>query len=129
MHSLILLYTKLWDAIIISIFSTTCFFAGKIWGFLLTKNRKITLCFICDNIEYTSKYVVKIINNHFLWIYLFYNCKRSKHIICMKTKISIVVDLSSVDKIDTRHFLFNRTFVFVSFWCAIGQLVLLILSK
>ena len=29
----------------------------------------------------------------------------------MKTKINIVVDLSSVDKIDTRQFLFNRTFV------------------
>ena len=29
-------------------------------------------------------------------------CKQSKHIICMKTKINIVVDLSSVDKIDNR---------------------------
>jgi len=29
----------------------------------------------------------------------------------MKTKINIVVDLSSVDKIDTRQFLFNRTIV------------------
>ena len=47
----------------------------------------------------------------------------------MKTKINSVFDLSSVDKIDTRHFLFNRTFVVVSFWCAIGQLFLLILSK
>jgi len=26
----------------------------------------------------------------------------------MKTKINIVVDLSSVDKIDTRQFLYNR---------------------
>jgi len=33
----------------------------------------------------------------------------------MKTKINIVVDLSSVDKIDTRHFLFNRTIVVGSF--------------
>jgi len=33
----------------------------------------------------------------------------------MKTKIKIVVDLSSVDKIDTRQFLFNQTFVVGSF--------------
>ena len=33
----------------------------------------------------------------------------------MKTKINIVVELSSVDKIDTRRFLFNRTFVIGSF--------------
>jgi len=35
--------------------------------------------------------------------------------ICMKTKINSVVDLSSVDKIDTRQYLFNRTFVVGSF--------------
>jgi len=33
----------------------------------------------------------------------------------MKTKIIIVVDLSSVNKIDTRQFLYNRTFVSGSF--------------
>jgi len=33
----------------------------------------------------------------------------------MKTKIIIVVDLSSVNKIDTRQFLYNRTFVGGSF--------------
>ena len=33
----------------------------------------------------------------------------------MKTKIFIVVDLSSVDKIDTRQFLYNQTFVGGSF--------------
>jgi len=33
----------------------------------------------------------------------------------MKTKINIGVDLSSVDKIDTRQFLFNRTIVVGSF--------------
>ena len=36
----------------------------------------------------------------------------------MKTKINIVVDLSSVDNIDTRQFLFNRTIVEVAFRCA-----------
>ena len=36
---------------------------------------------------------------------------------CMKTKINIVIDLSSVDKTDTRQFWFNRTFR-----CAIDQL-------
>jgi len=35
----------------------------------------------------------------------------------MKTKINIVVELSSVDKIDTRWFLFNQ-----AFWCATSQL-------
>ena len=29
----------------------------------------------------------------------------------MKTKIIVAIDLSSVDKIDTRNFLYNRTFV------------------
>ena len=33
----------------------------------------------------------------------------------MKTKIIIVIDLSSVDKIDTRQFLYNQTFVGGSF--------------
>jgi len=33
----------------------------------------------------------------------------------MKTKINTVVDLSSVDKIDTRQFLFNQTIVVGSF--------------
>jgi len=33
----------------------------------------------------------------------------------MKTKIIIVVDLSSVDKIDTRQFMYNQTFVGGSF--------------
>jgi len=33
----------------------------------------------------------------------------------MKTKIIIVVDLRSVDKIDTRQCLYNRTFVGGSF--------------
>ena len=33
------------------------------------------------------------------------------NIICMKTKINIGVDLSSVDKIDTWQVLFNRTIV------------------
>ena len=28
-------------------------FCEKIWGFLLTKNRKIRLCLSCINIEYT----------------------------------------------------------------------------
>ena len=38
-----------------------------------------------------------------------------EHSICMKTNINIVVDLSSVDKRDKRHRLFNRTLVVVSF--------------
>jgi len=33
----------------------------------------------------------------------------------MKTKIIIVVDLSSVDQIDTQQFLYNQTFVCGSF--------------
>jgi len=33
----------------------------------------------------------------------------------MKTKINIVVDMSSVDKIDTWQLLFNRTIVVGSF--------------
>ena len=33
----------------------------------------------------------------------------------MNTKINIVVDLSSIDKIDTRQFLFNQTIVVGSF--------------
>jgi len=33
----------------------------------------------------------------------------------MKTKIIVAVDLSSVDKIDTRQLLYNRTFVGGSF--------------
>ena len=37
---------------------------------------------------------------------------------CMKTKINIVVDLSSVDKIDERQFLLNQ----VAFRCATDQL-------
>ena len=38
--------------------------------------------------------------------------------ILYETKINIVVDLSSVDNIDTRQFLFNRTIVEVAFRCA-----------
>jgi len=33
----------------------------------------------------------------------------------MNTKIIIIVDLSSVDKIDTQQFLFNRTIVVGSY--------------
>ena len=36
----------------------------------------------------------------------------------MKAKIKNVVEFSSLDKIDTRRFLFNRT---VAFRCASGQ--------
>ena len=42
----------------------------------------------------------------------------------MKTKINIVVELSSVDKIDTRWFLFNQ-----AFWCATKSTFLLNDSK
>ena len=79
------------------------------------KKRKNPLFISCDNIEYKSKYVVKIFNSHFYEYTFFYKCKQSKHIICMKTKINIIFDLSSVDKIDTRQFLFNRTIVVGSF--------------
>ena len=95
----------------------------------VNKKGKNRLCFSCDNIEHTYKYVIKIINNHFLWIELFYNFKQSKHIICMKTKIIIVVDLRSVDKIDTRQFLYNRTFVGGSFSMCYWSTCLLIHLK
>ena len=36
-------------------------------------------------------------------------------LLCMKTKINIAVELSSVDKIDKRRFLFNQTFIVSSF--------------
>ena len=73
--------------------------------------KKNPLLISCDNIEYKSKYLLK---NNQLPLFMnrtFYYCKQSKHIICMKTKINIVVDLISVDKIDTRQFLFNIAIV------------------
>jgi len=36
-------------------------------------------------------------------------------LLCMKTKINIAVELSSVDKIDKRRFLFIQTFIVGSF--------------
>ena len=39
----------------------------------------------------------------------------------MKTKIHIVDDLSLVDKIDTRQFLFYQTIVVCTFQCATDQ--------
>ena len=116
MHSLIVLYTKLSGlsndrSYYLNLFDHVLFLRKN-----MRKKRKNLLCFSCDNIEHTYKYVVKIINNHiFMNIIFLYNCKQSKHIICMKTKIITVVDLSSVDKIDTRQFLYNRTFVGGSF--------------
>ena len=59
MHSLILLYTKLSglsnDRSYYLNFLDRMLFCRKIWGFLLTKNRKNPLCFSCDNIEYKSR--------------------------------------------------------------------------
>jgi len=47
----------------------------------------------------------------------------------MKTKINIVVDLSSVDKIDKRQFLFNQTLVVGSFSVCYWSAFLLIYLK
>jgi len=48
----------------------------------------------------------------------------------MDTNIIIVVDLSSVDKIDTRQFLYNRTFVGGSFsMCSWSNCLLIHLKK
>jgi len=47
----------------------------------------------------------------------------------MKTKINIVDDLSSVDKINTRQFLFNQTIVVGSFSMCYWSTFLLIHSK
>jgi len=47
----------------------------------------------------------------------------------MKTKINIVVDLSSVDKIDTGQFLCNRTIVVGSFSMCYWSTFLFIHSK
>jgi len=47
----------------------------------------------------------------------------------MKTKINIAVDLSSVDKIDTRQFLYNQTFVGGSFSMCYWSTCLLIHLK
>mgnify|MGYP006890280047 CR=1 FL=1 len=59
----------------------------------------------------------------------FYHCKQNNHGICMNTKINIVVDLSTVDKIDTRQFLFNRTFGVGSFSVCYWSTFLLIHTK
>jgi len=47
----------------------------------------------------------------------------------MKTIINIVVDLNSVDKIDTRQCLYNRTTVVCSFSMCYWSIFLLIHSK
>jgi len=47
----------------------------------------------------------------------------------MKAKINNVVELSSLDKIDTRRFLFNRTFIVGGFSMCFWSTFLLIGSK
>ena len=47
----------------------------------------------------------------------------------MKAKINNVVELSSLDKIDTLRFLFNRTFIVGDFSMFVGSTLLLTDSK
>ena len=83
--------------------------------FVNEKKERIRYLLVVITLNINQNTWSKIINNHFYEYNFFYNCNQSKHMICMKTKINIVVDLSSVDKIDTRQFLFNRTIVVGSF--------------
>ena len=122
MHSLILSYTKMSglsnDRSYYLTLLDHVLFGGKIWAFLLRKKRKNPLCFSCDNIKHTYKYVVKIINNHFLWIEQTYYMYENENHHC-----------SSVDKIDTRQFVYNRTFVGGTFSMCYWSTCLLIQLK
>ena len=124
MHSLILAYTKL------SGLSNDRSYYLNLLDHVLLLRENMRISFNEKRIRYVLVGItLNIINNHLLWIELFYNCKKSKHIICMKTKINIAVDLSSVDKIDTRQFLYNQTFVGGSFSMCYWSTCLLIHLK
>ena len=102
---------KVTTEVFISIFSTTCvFFAGKDEDFCLRKIERIiyVLIVITLNIHKKESICYKYI------VFIFVNIA---NLLRMKTKINnvYVAELSSVGKIDTRRFLFNRTFVVGSF--------------
>jgi len=71
MHSLILSYTKLSGlsngrSYYLNLLDHVLFLRENMRISVNEKKEKNPLCFSCDNIEHTYKYVVKIINNHCL---------------------------------------------------------------
>ena len=124
MHPLTVLYTKLPSVSN----DRSVYLAGKYEDFCLRKIERIVYLLIVITLNIHKTYVVKqsirICYEYILFIFV-----NTANLLRMKTKINIIVELRSVDKLDTLRFLFNRTFIVGDFSMFVGSTLLLIDSK
>jgi len=124
MHPLTVLYTKLPSVSN----DRSVYLAGKYEDFCLRKIERIVYLLIVITLNIHKTYVVKqsirICYEYILFIFV-----NTANLLPMKTKINIIVELRSVDKLDTLRFLFNRTFVVGSFSMCYWSTFLLNVSK
>ena len=115
MYPLTLFYTKLSSlsndrSVYLNLFDHLRFLAGKDEDFCLRKIERIIYVLIVITLNIHKK--ESICYEYIVFIFV-----NTANLLRMKTKINNVhvVELSSVGKIDTRRFLFNRTVVVGSF--------------
>ena len=124
MHPLTVLYTKLPSVSN----DRSVYLAGKYEDFCLRKIERIVYLLIVITLNIHKTYVVKqsirICYEYILLIFV-----NTANLLRMKTKINIIVELRSVDKLDTLRLLFNRTFVVGSFSMCYWSTFLLNVSK